>query len=266
MRWIQRCGDESRSLHLLDELAQVGGACGTLARGAHRLVDHHEAPGEHAHARRALRVHLQLLANAGGDLEFVGHELVDHLRRSRGAHDRGLLELAAEVEVVRAAAADRDADARPVDFPVFADRRVVPDHVRALDHDVRRAVGDVDRARRVDRHEGDVPAFGLHAVHHSPCRRVFDELDCGAEAAAQFARKVDGDTAQLPRGLVLCREDGIADIDCRAHFSARRELVDRGRGRHACATGREDERGTEERSAQHAQAFREVNSSAMLSS
>ena len=53
-------------------------------RHAHRLLDHHEAAGQQAHAADPRRVGLELLLDAGGDVGALGQELVDD-RAARSA-------------------------------------------------------------------------------------------------------------------------------------------------------------------------------------
>lgn len=48
---LQRCGDETSGLHLLDEPAQPGLRLGAALGNTHRLLDHHEAPREQAHGK-----------------------------------------------------------------------------------------------------------------------------------------------------------------------------------------------------------------------
>lgn len=46
----------------------------------HRLLDDHEAAWQQAQSAQALRIGLQLLLHAGGQIRLACHEIVDHSR------------------------------------------------------------------------------------------------------------------------------------------------------------------------------------------
>ena len=57
------------------------------------------------------------------------------------------------------------------------DRRTPLHEVRALDHQVGAGVGDVDRTRRIDRHEAYIHRLGLQRLQHLARCVEGDELD-----------------------------------------------------------------------------------------
>ena len=62
---LERLGDESGGLHLLDEVVQIFRA-GVAALGdAHRLIDHHEPAFEQAHTGNPFGVGFELLLHSG---------------------------------------------------------------------------------------------------------------------------------------------------------------------------------------------------------
>src|SRR5688572_31975326 len=121
---LDRLGDEARRLHVLDELPQVARARFLAFLAGHRLVDHHEPPGQQAHASDAPRVVFELLFHARGDFIVVLDERVDHGGRRVRAYDLGLLERAREIKVVGAVARNYDSVTFAVDFVVRLERRV----------------------------------------------------------------------------------------------------------------------------------------------
>ncbi len=66
----ERPGDESRALHLLDEVVQVFRSGVAAARRAHRLVDRHEPARQQAQAGHAPRGAFELRLDAGDAVEL----------------------------------------------------------------------------------------------------------------------------------------------------------------------------------------------------
>src|SRR2546427_2073797 len=112
---LQRARDEPRVLHLLDELAKVARAERTADGRAHGLLDHHEAPVDHAQLRIPPRELDERLFHAGGGFEPVLQEQLDRRGRAGRAHELRALQRAAQVEVVGALAAHGNAHAFAID-------------------------------------------------------------------------------------------------------------------------------------------------------
>ena len=234
----QRVADEADVLHLLDEAAQPRLRCGAALRHAHRLLDHHEAAGQQAHAAGPARVGLELLPHAGGDLEVLGQEDIGDGRRGGRAHQLCVFQGPCKVEVVGAGAPDHHAGAGPVDLFVALQGRVVAHEVGAFDDHVGRGVLHVGPAHRIDGHEGEVDLLRLHRFHHAAGRFEGDQLGGHAELLCRLAGQIDRYAHRLAVRATV-GEDGVAEIDGRAQCARPAELGERGRtrGRGARAGG-----------------------------
>ena len=117
-----------------------------------------------------------------------------------------------------------------IDLAVGVDRRILRDHVDALDDGVGRGERDVGCAQRIDREEADVPGLRLQPFDHLARLLIAHELDRHAEAAGELARQVGGDAAGFGRRRIARGEHGIAEID-RGAQRARGSQVGRGGGK-----------------------------------
>ena len=220
----QRLRHEAARLRLLDERSQPTLQGEAALRHRHRLLDDHEAARQQAHAAAdAHRVRLQLLLDAGRDLEPLGEEEVGHRRRDGRAHERRRLQLAREEEVVGAAPTDGDARARAVDVLVPLQGRVGADEVGALDDDVRRGVVHVGGTHGIDRDEGDVDPALLDRFGDLAGRLERHELGREAEPPRRLPRQVDRQAARLSGGAAA-REDRVAEVDGGAETAGRAEV------------------------------------------
>ena len=223
----ERGGDEPARLHVFDEPLQVlGGVLAACLRQSHRLADHHEPLAEQAQAADAGGVGLELLPDAGRDVDALRDEGVDDRLRRRRADDRRVLQLAREMQVVGAALADDDDVAGAVDLVVAAQRRAFANEVAALDQDIGRGERDVGAAQRVDGEEADVGALLRDRLDRLAGGVDGQQLDGDAEAPAELLRQVDRDAARGAGRRVAAGEDRIAEVDGGAQRSGRREAGD----------------------------------------
>ncbi len=101
---IERIGHKSRSLHRLHKGAQRRRRIGpAVFWRAHGLLDDHEVPRQQPQATHTPGIGLELLLDARGHVGSAVHVGIHHGLRTGRAQDAGVLELAAEVQVVGAA-------------------------------------------------------------------------------------------------------------------------------------------------------------------
>src|SRR5438094_9549950 len=116
--FLERRGDEAGCLQLVDKVVQITRCERPAARESERLLDHHEASRQYAIAWMRLGIGDERLLHARHGLEVVMSEKLDRGRRARRAHELRAADGAREIEVVRTAAADRDAHAFAIDLLV----------------------------------------------------------------------------------------------------------------------------------------------------
>ena len=122
---LERLGDESRGLHLLDELAEVFRAGFAAPGRSHRLIDHHEPTFEQAQSGNAPSIGLELLLYAGGNFELLRYEHVGDGRGGGCPDDLRVLQVAREEQIVSASGPDGDPHALAIDIRIAANRRAL---------------------------------------------------------------------------------------------------------------------------------------------
>ncbi|MFO1361184.1 MAG: hypothetical protein U1F45_01715 [Burkholderiales bacterium] len=103
-----RLRDLSRRLHLLDERVQVARRRGARHRRADPLLDGGETAVEDARPGQPRDVLQQPRLEPGQRVELLRHEQLVRGGDPLGAHELGVRERAAEIEVVRGLVRDRD--------------------------------------------------------------------------------------------------------------------------------------------------------------
>ncbi len=222
--------DEPRRLHLLDEAAEIGLGLRPSCRQGDGLLDHHEPARQEAHVRVGPRIGFERLADRGHDVHAVAPEDLQRLGRCRREDALGVLEVAAQVEVVGGVPADGDLHPRAVDLLVRGDRRIRRDHVGPLDGHVGRRVGDGLRPLRVDGQEGHVP--GVRAagrVHDLSGRVVGREGDRHLQPPRHFPGEVGRDAGRLTVRPLLGQDD-VAVVDRGPQRPRRGDGADQFRG------------------------------------
>src|SRR5438094_6974629 len=118
-----RLRDEARGFHVVGELAQVFRRGGPPLRRAHRLLHGRKAALQHTRPRELRRVGSQARLEPGEHFELVLDENIVRTLNPLNAHERGVLEAAAQVQVVGAVHRHGDAYALAVDVRDRANRR-----------------------------------------------------------------------------------------------------------------------------------------------
>src|SRR6266513_1715996 len=190
-----RLGDESGSFRVFGEFAKVLRARWASLRSADRLLHRRETPFEHARAEKLLRVHHESGLEPGERIELVADEQLVGSVNGRRAEELGALEVARQVQVVGAFGVDGDANAFAVDVLDRADRRARRDEVARFDLQIRRAEGDLVRARGLVAEEGHVPGAGFHRVRQLSGGVEGNKLDGNSEPLAELAAQINRDAA-----------------------------------------------------------------------
>src|SRR5206468_2848029 len=95
-----RLCDEPRSLHVLGKLTEIFHAFRPSLGRAHRLLHGGKAALQHARPRKLRRVGSKARLEPGEHFEFVLHENIVRTLNPLNAHERGVPEAAAQVQVV----------------------------------------------------------------------------------------------------------------------------------------------------------------------
>ena len=91
----QRGSHKAGRLHLFDKRIEVAGAGLAPLGQTHGLLDHHESTLQQAQTGKALGIGLQLLLDAGCDLNTLRQKQVGHSWRGRCLDQAGRLDFAA---------------------------------------------------------------------------------------------------------------------------------------------------------------------------
>src|SRR5262249_16644317 len=137
---------------------------------------------------------------------------------------RGVLDVAAEPQLVRALVRHRDANAGLVDLRDGAYGGAGRYEIGRRNLEVRRGEGDLVRTLGLGAEKGDVPRTGLHPVGQLAGRVVLAELDRHAEAPGQLARQVGGDAARVGGRGARGDEQEILVVEAHAEGTAGREV------------------------------------------
>src|SRR6267378_1154269 len=229
-----RLCDETRGLHVLGELTEICRAGRPSLGRAHRLLHGGKAALEHARPRKRRRVGSKARLEPGEHFELVLHENIVRTLNPLNAHERGLLEAAAQVKVVGAVHCHGDADTLLVHFSHRANRRASRNEVARLDLEVGGAESDLARALRLVSKKGDVPCTGLRCIGELARCLEGDEIDGNAQPPAELPPQVDRDATILPARRVLVHQQEISVVDADAELPRRSQLGScGGRMRHA---------------------------------
>src|SRR5690606_89192 len=116
--------------------------------------------------------------------------------------DPRVLEFARQIQVVRAALADHDADTFAVHRVALAQGRAVAHHVGALDQDIGVGEGDARAAHRVDGEKADVGLLVGHGVDRLAGAVPDHQFQLDAQPFGEGARQVDRYAGGLAAGRV----------------------------------------------------------------
>jgi hypothetical protein len=113
-----------------------------------------------------------------------------------------MLQLARQVEVVRAPRAYSDAYARAIDLGVVMNRRSIGHEISAFNDHVGRRKADERRAQRIDREKTDIPDTRLEPFDDLASSIVGHVFDRDTEPSCQLAREFDRYPARFAGGVL----------------------------------------------------------------
>src|SRR5207247_4889073 len=224
-----RLGDDARALDLLDERAEILRRGVAALRRPDRLLDRGELPIEQPRAGKLDDVHQEPWLQPGQRVHLLADEQVERGVDALRPYQLGVLDVAAQPELVGALVRHGDADALAIHVGDGADRRSGRNEIRRGDLEIGRGERDLVRALRLGAEEGDVPGARLDGVGQLAGRGEGAEVARHADPPPELARKVGRRTARLGPQSVGRDEQEVPIVDADAELSSRSQLGPHGR-------------------------------------